>query len=167
MKVRNRYFKKINNVTATKLQSFCRGCMTRVWFKTWKKHRLVVIIQIQAFIRMKWKRRQYQQRLAILYHNSSLLIQRYVKGFLTYRKWSKLLHRAIIDRLTSHFYEVKIRLHTHSQIKIRFAWRIYKRVKEAKAEKARQKALATKAKKKPKYGSVRSASKSTLPVITS
>ena len=113
-KVRNRYFKKRNNETATRLQAFFRGCLTRAWYKKMRAYTVACIVRIQSFMRMKWARRAYLRRLATLYHNSALLLQRFSKGYLAAKVWKGILHRKVIDGITAHFRELKIKLHTNA-----------------------------------------------------
>jgi len=113
-KVRNRYFKKRNNETATRLQAFFRGCLVRSWYKKMRAHTVTCIVRIQSFMRMKWARRAYLRRLAVLYHNAALLLQRFSKGYLAAKVWKGVLHRKVIDGITAHFRELKIKLHTNS-----------------------------------------------------
>ena len=65
--------------------------------------------------------------------------------------YAETLHRAIIDRLTAHFREVRHKLQTDAQIKIRFGWRVYLQRKRIKKEKKKA-AAAKKNAKKGKYG---------------
>lgn len=152
--------KKKNYETATHLQAFFRGCLTRMWYRAFKRVRIQAITYVQACMRRTWARRKYLRILAIRYSKASILIQRFTKGYLVSKVWAEKLHRAIIDRLTAHFRVVRHTLHTDSQIKIRFAWRIHKQRKRIKAEKKKA-AAAAKAKKKGKFGRARAPAPST------
>ena len=76
------------------------------------------------------------------------------------RVYEQTLHKAVIDRLTAHFREVRLKLHTNAQIVIRFAWRCHKQRKRIKLEKKKAAAAAKKA-KKGKFGTSRARAGST------
>jgi hypothetical protein len=102
---------------------------------------------------MLWQRRAYVVMIAKLYHKSSLLIQKRLKGFIVWKEYKEIFHRKIIDGMMAHFRVIRIALHTNSQIIIRHQWRLYKRRKAIKAEKKKKKDEALKAKKGKKFGS--------------
>ena len=110
---------------------------------------------------MKWARRAYLHRLALLYHASALTIQRFCKGYAVQKKYKQTLHDAVIERMMTHFRKLKFELNTNSQIKIRFAFKVFDRRKKRKEE--AKKAKAAKSKKKGKFGSAR---KSAAPTPT-
>ena len=86
--------------------------------------------------------------MAIRHYNAALLLQRYTKGYLVAKVWQEKLHRAIVDRITAEFRATRARLQLDAQIKIRFAWRVYKQRKRIKKEKKKAAAAAKAAKKK-------------------
>lgn len=45
-KVRNIYLKKRNYEVATKIQAFCRGCLTRGWYREFYKDKVGKVIKI-------------------------------------------------------------------------------------------------------------------------
>ena len=78
---------------------------------------------------MKWIRRKYIEIISITKYHSALIIQKHLKGYKVYKVWKNLIHRYKIDKILNHFKNLKLQLYTDSQIKIRFAWKIYKRMK--------------------------------------
>ena len=102
---------------------------------------------------MKWARRAYLHKLALLYHASALKIQRFCKGYSVHKQYKETLHNAVIERMMTHFRKLKFELNTSAQIKIRFAWKVFERRKKRKDE--AKKAKAAKSKKKGKFGSTR------------
>lgn len=114
-------------------------------------------IMLQKNMRMRLLRRKFLAAIAATRYNSATMAQKYLKGFLVHKRYKKQLHDNVIMRLSQHFREMKQKLHTDSQIKIRHAWRLYQRRKALEA--ARKKAeAALKAKKGKKIkGAMRNA----------
>jgi len=106
-KVKKKFIHKRNNANATRLQAFFRGALTRSWYKKMRTDKLSKIVFIQSWMRMKWIRRAYLQRLAIHYFKSAVMVQKHLKGYLTFKEWKETLHRAIIDRMTDHFKDMR------------------------------------------------------------
>ena len=98
-------------------------------------------------MRMKWARRAFLKYIHDSRYNAAIRIQKYLKGYLIHKKWKDVLHDAVISRLSAHFRELKLKLHTDSQIKIRFAWRLHRRRKLLKKAKKKKQESGVKVKK--------------------
>ena len=129
LKVRNKYYRQINNRNATTIQAFVRGFLTRLKYKKFRNIRILSAIKIQAFIKMKLIRRLYLRMIRYMKEHSALIIQKYMKGYKVFQVLKDRLHRLVIDRMVNHFAHLKEGLYLDSQIKIRFAWKLYLRRK--------------------------------------
>lgn len=129
-----------------------RGFLARRWTATYAARILKHVNRIQKFTRERRARLKYEAEREELEEKSTLIIQRFVKGYMVSRQWKEPVHRAIIDRMMVYFRKIRLIQHTNSQIIIRFAFKIYKRRKAIKAEKKRLKAEAAAKNKKKKGG---------------
>lgn len=149
-KVRNKYLQKRNDQAATKIQSLARSFLVRCWYRPYYAERRGAAVMLQKNVRMILYRRRFLDHLDATKCDAATRIQKYLKGFLTHRKYKEVLHETVIARLRQHFRELKLKLHTDAQIKIRFAWRLHKRRKTLKTAKQKKKEAELKAKKTKK-----------------
>lgn len=137
-------------MAAAKIQAAARGFLTRCWYRRLYATQVGAAIRVQSMMRMKWARRRFLKYIHDVRYNSATCIQKFLKGYLIHKEWKQVMHESVINRLSAHFRELKLKLHTDSQIKIRFAWRLHQRRKQLKKAKRLKKEAAAKAKKQGK-----------------
>jgi hypothetical protein len=87
-----------------------------MWYKTYRTITQKAACKIGATWRMYITRKKYREKLAKLYHESCMKIQRFTKGYMVFKKYKEVLHRKVIDKMMVHFRALKIKLHTNSKI---------------------------------------------------
>lgn len=143
---------KLENKAAIKIQAWVRMHQTKNKYKKFLIKRQSAAKYIQLF----WRKYRYVAQSQLFHslitlvpkawqllksHNISI-IQKFIRGYLTHKKYQKIMHTSKLQKNYKFFNILKEKLHSDSQIKIRYFWRLKKRrqkIKE-KIEEAKSKA---------------------------
>ena len=131
-KVKEKYVTKRNNIAATKIQAAWKCWSYRSNYLGMRDYVIGMAVKIQAFVRMRRIRRRYLMRLAYLYQRSTVRIQRFLKGYLVYKRYNGLKKDLAFNKMTSNIEALKYRHAGDLCVKLAYVWKKYSKRKKQK-----------------------------------